>query len=407
MLNINYIINFLDTKQISIDDFYYKKIKNYELNNNNVVENEVNEKNKMEKTEKLDKYDFYIPPAFNIIFEKSIKDFYYDSKMYRNKSSIFTFINSIFLIENKFFNLNNDIERERLIKQFVKKMNDELFEKDLYNKFEYTKNRKINKVNLQLVLNNSYLFRNDEYFNLFIIYLSNYLGINIYVFKVINHNIDFINSDYYLTNNCLHNPSFMIILENEIYKPVMLVSNNRSILTYDKNNIIIDNIWNYLKINDNIKKESEKNIIDQDEEISYKDIEKQDTINEDLTKNDVTNKETIIKKKIRVKKVKTEDVKTEDVKTEDVKTDEVKTEDVKTEDVKTEETLNNNDIKNEKEGINKKYKMNDLKNSKIDELKKICENEGISILKPSEKTSKMINKLKNELLNDILEIINV
>jgi hypothetical protein len=371
MLNVNYIINFLDTKQISIDEFYYKRIKNYELKISNESEKEVIQE---QKTEKLDKYDFYIPPSFTILFEKSIKDYYYDSKLYRNKSFSFTFMNSVFLIENKFFNLNNDIERERIIKQFIKKMNDELFEKDLYNKFEYSKNRKINKTNLQAVLQNSIQFKNDDYFHLLITYISNYLGINIYVFHVTNHNIDFINTDFYLTNNCLYNPHFVIIFENEIYKPVMMVSNNRSILTYDKNQNIIDNIWNYLKINDfNMKKESEKN---NDTELNINEIEI-DSIIEELTK-----EETNTEKVLKVEEIK--------------KTKEIR---VRKKKEKEEECDKKEIIKS-----TMKYNINDLKNSKIDILKKICEEEGISTVKPSEKTSKMINKFKNELLDDILHL---
>lgn len=372
MLNVNYIVNFLDTKQISIDEFYYKRIKNYELKINNEKEKE-KEVVQEQKTEKLDKYDFHIPPSFNILFEKSIKDYYYDSKLYRNKSSVFTFMNSVFLIENKFFNLNNDIERERIIKQFIKKMNDELFEKDLYTKFEYSKNRRINKTNLQSVLQNSIQFKNDDNFNLLITYISNYLGINIYVFNVINHNIDFINSDFYLTNNCLYNPHFVIIFENEIYKPVMMVSNNRSIFTYDKNQNIIDNIWSYLKINDIINKTELKS---DNLELNIAEIEIEDEI-KDITKTEEPEEPEEKNKSIENKVRKNKEIigLTIDLSTK----------------------LNTES--------NTKYKMADLKNAKIDILKNICEEEGISIVKQSEKTNKMINKFKNELLDDILKIL--
>ena len=48
--------------------------------------------------------------------------------------------------------LYTDNEKESNIKSFLKKISDELFEQELYQKFGYNVNRKMNKSNLQEVL---------------------------------------------------------------------------------------------------------------------------------------------------------------------------------------------------------------------------------------------------------------
>ncbi len=46
-----------------------------------------------------------------------------------------------------------------------------------------------------------------------------------------------------------------------------------------------------------------------------------------------------------------------------------------------------------------------LEKMKMDEIKTLCINKNISLTKKSEKTNKDINKLKAELINDLLQII--
>jgi hypothetical protein len=367
----------------------------------------------------MDKYEFYIPSSFHIIFGKSIKDFYYDSKLYKNRSFVFTFFNSILLIENKFFHLNTDTEKEKIVKQLIKKMSDELFEKDLYKKFDFSKNRKINKTNLQSVLQDSIHFKNNDYFTMLLIYLSHYLGINIYIFKVVNHHIDFLNSVYYVANHSLYNPHFILFFENEIYKPVMMNSNNRSILTYDKNKIIIDNIWSYLNIVNNEKKdgmesiENEKkcNKVEEKEEI----IQKEDTIfleqvnNSAMLHNSTSvnnsamlHNSTSVNNSAMLHNLITHSADSPCFVVEE------RIEDYFIESPTFESKVNNKELvkeeSKEQNNTKKKYSMKEVKNMKIDELRKICEEEKIDIKKKSDKTSKMIFKLKDELIEDILEI---
>lgn len=366
MLSVNYISNFLDDKQIKIDNSYYQKINSYEFNNEfKVSEN------------KLDKYQYKLPESFNVIFEKNISNFYYDSKIYKNKSQIFTFLNSIFQVNNKYYNLNDENEKELIMKEFIKRIDNDLFQKELYTKFNYSKNRKFNKVDIQTVLKNALFFKSSDKINLFKEYISDYLGVNIYVFKISNGIIDFNYNENYLTKYYCNNiikflPSFIIILENEIYKPVMIINNDNpySILKYSEDNDIIDKIWTYFKINDLQKSNHEKNIklenmkeekfIDENNNVD-KDIDKDVNDDKDVDKDDVDNND--------------KDVDNDD----------------------------NKDI-NENSVVKNKYNKTYLINQKIDFIKKICNDECIQLTKISDKTGKTINKLKNDLIEDLLKL---
>jgi len=259
MLSVNYIINFLEEKQLKIDNFYYDKINEFEKNKDNlIIRKNINHQD--------------LPFCFDLIFRSNnIINFYYDSKLYKNRSHIFTLFNSLLSIENILFNLNN--EKEVIIKELIKKMDDDIFCKDLYNKFNYNKNIKFSKSNIQMVLKNAFQFKSCDKFNILKEYLSDYLGINIYIFNIENNLINFTNSEFYLSkyyNNDVNKflPSFILIYENEIYKPVLMHNMDTSILKYSHNNDILDNIWNYFKINDcenkiniEIKNDIQKNMI--------------------------------------------------------------------------------------------------------------------------------------------------
>ena len=339
MLSINYLSNFLGDKQINIDNYYYNKINKFERNKNIDLTNigDSNLKNK---------FNLDLPQSFNILFNNNIIDFYYDNKKYKNKSLIFTFIGSILSIIDETFNLYDLNEKENIIKDFITLIDNDLFQKDLYTKFNYTKNRRFNKSDIQLVLKNALQFKYCDKFYLLKEYISDYLGVNIYIINLNNDVIDFLNCNYYLTKNYNNNynkyiPNFIVINDNDIYKPLLKYNKeilyNTSSLMYSDNKDIIDNLWKYLNIDEiyisNIKlKEEEEN------------NKKQKEINE--------------------------------------------------------QEKNNEDNETKKS----KYSIDFLNNLKIDSLKKLCTDNSILLQKTSEKTNKMINKLKNELINDLLKI---
>ena len=340
MISINYIYNFLDDKQIKIDGLYYSKINNFERNNDYV-------ENKDIKKYKIDKFQLNLPTSFDILFNKSINDFYYDNKLYKNKSLVFTFFNSLLTIGHEYFSIYNENEKENVIKNLIKNMDDELFEKDLYYKFNYTKNKNFNKSNIQEVLKNAYQFKYSDKFNLLKEYVVDYLGINIYIFNVVNGNIDFNKSEYYLTKYFENNinkylTNFIIINENEIYKPIIVRElENSSLITYSVNKELIDNIWKYLKLNDIYL---QNNIINEEN----KKIKDDSTLENEV--NIINSPENIIS------------------------------------------------------NIEKIYKIDNLKILKIEEIKTLCNKHNIDVLKKSDKTSNMIKKLKTELISDLLNI---
>jgi len=338
MLSINYLSNFLEDKQTNIDNYYYNKINKFERNKNidltNLVENNL-----------INKFNLDLPQSFNILFNNNIIDFYYDNKKYKNKSLIFTFIGSILSIIDETFNLYDLNDKENIIKDFITLIDNDLFQKDLYTKFNYTKNRRFNKSDIQLVLKNALQFKYCDKFHLLKEYISDYLGVNIYIINLNNDVIDFLNCKYYLTKNYNNNynkyiPNFILINDNEIYKPLLKynkeILSNTSSLMYSDNKDIIDNLWKYLNIDEifisNIKLKEEEN------------NKKQKEIDEQ------------------------------------------------------QKNIEDNETKKSK------YSIELLNNLKIDSLKKLCSDNNILLQKTSEKTNKMINKLKNELIYDLLKI---
>lgn len=346
MISLNSVIKFLTEnnkhKKIndidSISKFELKKdamkiLESIEANYKEKISNEISNKiinndssfisNKSIITKSL-------PESFEIIFNNNIDKYYIENKIsrhYKNKKSIFTFINSLFMIIYGQYILYTDNEKEANIKSFLKKISDELFQQELYQKFGYNVNRKMNKSNLQEILAKSFTFKYDEgLFPLLQQYIVDYFGINIFVLCLANNNIDFINSYYILashykikTNPLL--PTFILVKDNDIFKPLMANDDEEycQYFIYSKNKDIIENLWKYFKL-DEI-------------EICIEELK--------------DNKEDII-----------------------------------------EETVNNLDLAK-------------LKKLKVDELKEICVKYEISLTKVSDKTSKMINKTKTELIDDI------
>jgi hypothetical protein len=139
--------------------------------------------------------------------------------------------------------------------------------------------------------------------------------------------INFLNCEKYTPSHYGNNinnilPNFLLIYENNIYKAILNHSKDRSydssILDYSKYNKIIDNIWDYLK------------------------IEKRELPDE-----------------------------------------------------------NNSELENNKP---KKYTLSYLKDLKVENIKKLCIENNIELLKKSDKTHKMINKIKSDLIEDLLKL---
>jgi hypothetical protein len=294
MINLNYLIKFLDEKQVKIKKEIYEKINDFEKSDFEKSDYENIDEEKNINKYKVEKYKLDLPNSLNILFNKNIDHFYYDNKYYKNKSPIFTFLNSIFCITDEFYNLNDEYSKEEIIKIFIKKIDDDLFNKNLYNKFNYNKNRKFNKYSIQEVLQNAYFFKYCDKFDLLKEYISDYLGINIIILNIENKNFNIKNSSYYMTKYYCDNynkylPTFLLILENEIYKPLLLKEKDdkeTSILRYSIFNDLIDNIWKLFNI----------------KEIEFKENEfKENELNNDIKiENEKINNKTFVKYDINI-----------------------------------------------------------------------------------------------------------
>lgn len=392
MLSVNYLSSYLIDKQFQIDKNIYDNINEFELNKDNFNKsltsfnpsetisqpncNLSHDNMSFEKLNpsKLDKYNLSLPPSFDILFNKSTKNFYYDNKIYKNKSNIFTFIHSLLLIENDLFNLNNENEKEKIIKELIKKIDFDIFDKDLYNKFDYVKNRRFNKADIQSVLKDSYQFKYNNKFNLLKEYIADYFGINIYIFNIENNIIHYEKSEKYLPKRFGNNynkylPSICLIYENELYKPILIKNNNikSSILLYSSDNEIIDSIWKYFKINkeyDEIKliNKNKENLLMLNESNNDSNNESNKflvVINKDTNNQNTNNESTNI------------------------------------------EQNQDNEVNNPVKNI---FNLNILNGMKIDSLKELCIKHNIDLHKKSEKTNKMINKLKADLIDDLLKL---
>ena len=350
-------------------DMYYSKIHNFEKkekNDDTYILSHI-----------LDKNESDLPHCFEIIFDKNIINYYYDNTNdnINNKSLIFSLFNSILNIGDAIFNLYDNSNKELIITLFFKQLDNNLFKKGLYNKFKY--NKQFDKYEIQQVLKNELKFESYDKINILKKYLVDYLGINLYIFKIENEVINFDNSEYYLNkqyNNKINRflPHFVLLYDDKMYKPLLMHNkslNNSSILTYSNNKDVIDNIWELLKIKESIEKPIEKPI----EKLIEKPIEK--PIEKLIEKPIEKLIEKLIEKPIEkpIEKLIEKPIE------------------------KLIEKLNEKPIE-----TSSKYTLTFLKNLKINFIKKLCEENNILLQKKSEKTSNLINKLKNELIQELL-----
>ena len=331
MLSVNYISNFLNNKQELIEDKFYNSLNNFELNENFEKNNiKINEKNEiLEKNSCItEKYET-IYDSLHYFFDDDSNKFSIYKKL-ENNNELYTFMNSLLSIGDEIFMLNNFQNKKGIMKNLIKKMDDDLLKEDLYFLYNYDKNRKFNKEKIMTVLKELYKFNVErETIHLFKQYLSDYLGINIFIIGVINNTIDYDNKEFYLThkyglNYNKYAQTFILITENNLYYPLIKNSNNNfNGLNYEEIKKYLHKFLNFYNI----------------------------TIEEEINKKEEESINIIINKE--------------------------------------------NKIINENE--------NNLKKLKLEELRKKALEKNISIQKISDKTSKMINKIKAELIEDLLK----
>ena len=296
MLSVNYISTFLSNKQDAIEKKYYNSINHFELNenfikkkydktennssndtfehnnsNNNDTNNSNNSNKKTEKNETniIKKYE-PIYDALNYFFDTDSNIFSIYKKL-ENNNELYTFMNSIFSIGDEIFILNNFQNKKNIMKSLIKKMDDELLKDDLYFLYNYDKNRKFNKEKIMTVLKELYKFSVDrETIHLFKQYLSDYLGINIFVIGLINNNIDYDNKEFYLTHKYglsynKYAQTFILITENNLYYPLIKNTNNNfNGLNYEEIEKYLDKFLKFydIKLEEDVDNKIEDNNTD-------------------------------------------------------------------------------------------------------------------------------------------------
>ena len=280
MLSVKYISNYLNKNEYeqignNIDNNIYKKLQEFEKKKDSILpisEISDEEDEKSEKNEEiiiLNKDYESLHESFQNYFDNKFCLFKIKSK---NKSNIFTFFNSLFIIGDEEFLLFNYQEKLTCIKTFIKKMDDDLFTENHYENFGYHKNKYFNKEKILNVLKEAFQFKINEYFNLLIQHVSNYLGVNIYIFET---TVDKIVSKYvYLSNKYEFNeedrkqntnnylPSYFIIKNDDMYYPILKkTESNINYLKYEEiiEQSIYKNIGSFqIQLQSNTKKTNHK-----------------------------------------------------------------------------------------------------------------------------------------------------
>jgi hypothetical protein len=393
MLMLEGILQFLSISQKTIDNELFEKRRGFECKEEynfreylptdlfevKKVENEVREKRRMIVPVQTPQYmrkslfseeepikmedkrvpkviDIYkpIPNSFEKIFGGEYLEYRWIDNRSRNRWNVFTFISSLFMMMDEFFFLKKDDEKEMIIKDLLKKMHSEIFLEENYRKFYYYRNRLFKKEFIQTTMNKSLTFRVDE--EMFYIvqqYIADYFGINIYIFKIVDGlNIDFDKSEFY-GNKQYHGrvnpylPSFFMMHMNNIYYPIVHKdTDKKSYLLFSKDYDIYLQVWEYMKL-----------------DMMHQFFEEEKKIKEEELKKEVEEgEENVIDEMDRIVYDKPESIE------------------------------------------KKKYSQQQLKNMKLEELQTISKEMGIDIQKKSDKTVKMLNRTKQELIDDLLSL---
>ena len=268
MLSVNYISEFLNKEQKDIQEDVFLKLKVFEKKEN-INLNDVLKKNKeevntsvCEETNKksinngnssnkddtltystkknyislYDSFDNYLDHNYGFLKTTSCK----------SNNNIFTFFSSLFMIGNEEYQLFDYQEKLSLVKKCIKKIDDELFLENHYEKYEYNKNKYFNKEKILNVLKEAFQLRTDDYFNLMIQHIANYLGVNIFIFEIKNRDIVsklvYKSNKYKIKNHCdvsqnefnKYLPHFILIKEDDMYQPIVKINNSsNNYLTYE------------------------------------------------------------------------------------------------------------------------------------------------------------------------------
>ena len=368
MLSVENILNTLKIKQYNLPKSILLDYDKYEIENElsylahtesidyNILNDDIKEEHKVRVKKNFSEMKL-------IKTYQSIQDIigpcvttYVHSKS--NQSLNYRFLESLFTIIEHSFMMNSYHDKQFIMTQWIKKLDDELLSQEKYYEFNYGKNRKIKRENLLLSINQAYMNKCDyEIFDNFIQYNTDMLNITLIILNMKHGNIDFEESKVFHYKNIFNplNPLAVMIYDNGVYYPIIRSKESEhSLFNYDieDDKVYITKIYKYMKYNDF-------------------DIEK------------------LVKLSLENNKVK-EILQEENIMNKNM-----------------EEVQEVNKIKNEiKNEIKYKYIKTKLEKLKLEELRNIANEENVPIQKISEKSGNFINKNKSEIIDNLIEIID-
>lgn len=383
-LTFDMLMNTLQIKQSILPQSFFKNMDSFEIEDEtkyldflkNTVFEEINAKKEYKKEPKKEETIQTFSATYKSLHE--LLGPVYTTYLHErsNKSLHYRFLDSLFHILYNDFWRKKEHEKHNFFIQWTKKINTDFSEKELYYHFNYSKNRKMKRENIIKVLNQVLIEKCDyEIFHTYIQYCFDVLNMSGIILHIKNGNIDFEKSEIYHYKNIYNplNPLGIIYYDNGVYYPVL--RNDKSISIFnmcDEDDYeIVNTLYKYMK---------QKPI-----DSFLKDLENT-SLHSPMSHSSILNimENENIEEKIQTKAVE------EKV--------QIKVEEKIVEEKVIEQVVEEKVIKK------KKYNMYNLDKMKIDDIRTLCETHNISIKKKSEKTNKDINKLKGELITDLLEI---
>jgi len=262
---------------------------------------------------------------------------------------------------------------------------------------------------------NNYTKPTNELLN----YIADYFDINIYIFEISENNtID--NIIAALSKKKIidwKKPTIFINREIKTNKYIALIDRENKYIINQKYEKILEKLYDII-IEDNYK-----NILNNEEiEYEYNEEEDNDINEENINKNENKNElnenelnENEINENVDENEINENDDKNELNENEDeneinenedeLNQDELNKNEEKNENKNEEKNELNEDLNKEDKKIEKDILQKKLNNMKLIELVEECKKYNISELKESEKTKKMIKKIKNELINELFNIM--
>lgn len=247
MLSLESLINYIEPKQVSLND-----------------------KDIIEKDHIVKKINKSLPDYFLDYFGEELTNFNLLKNRNLCDNDFLNFMNSILIsIDNSYEILKKEIKKDK-IKSLLKDLIMNFEEKNLYYKFNYNKNRKINKTYIQEYLYN--ILKNinkkvnkvsEGYIDQFIV---DYFGINIIFFEIDNDNI-VLEKSYIINTNRFENkfnklvPLLLLCKNENSYYSIKKNNCDISLLKYSEHRQLINNFYIKFKVNIDRKLYEQKSLV--------------------------------------------------------------------------------------------------------------------------------------------------